>query len=79
MGYVNSSIEGLTTIRNFKMEHKLVQEFYEHQNYYTSASYTFHCCKFAFTFLIDLLGSFAFIIVLTFCLLLKGIRLSKLY
>lgn len=75
MGYVNSSIEGLATIRSFKKEDKLIKEFYQHQDCYISASYTYHCCKSGFYYLIDILNLMIFVAVLFICVFFKGINI----
>ncbi|RZB40851.1 ABC tran domain containing protein [Asbolus verrucosus] len=55
VGYMNATLEGLTTIRAAYAENILTEEFHHHQNIYISTSYTVQCCTFAFTFVLEIL------------------------
>jgi ATP-binding cassette subfamily C (CFTR/MRP) protein 4 len=51
IAYFDSALEGLTTIKAFQAENLLIDKFDEHQNLYTSASYSYLCCMRAFVFM----------------------------
>lgn len=56
IGYLNCSLDGLTTIRVHKESIPIMHnEFNNHQNLHTSANYTLKCCTRAFCFVLDLL------------------------
>ncbi|KAJ3652712.1 hypothetical protein Zmor_018652 [Zophobas morio] len=52
MGYINATLDGLTTIRTSRMENTLRKEFDRHQDLYASSSYMYACCEKAFLLLI---------------------------
>ncbi|CAG9767682.1 unnamed protein product [Ceutorhynchus assimilis] len=66
--HLNATLNGLTTIRAFKAERILRDEFDRHQDYHTSAWFMFIAASSSFGFYMDLL-CFAFITLITFSFL----------
>ncbi|CAH0557789.1 unnamed protein product [Brassicogethes aeneus] len=54
MSHINATIDGITTIRAYNMENKVKQEFENHLDMYTSASYMMICAIRTFGFILDM-------------------------
>ncbi|XP_060850595.1 probable multidrug resistance-associated protein lethal(2)03659 [Rhopalosiphum padi] len=68
-GYLNASLQGISTIRAFQAEDILSKEFDEHQDLHSSAWYLFISSSEAFGFSLDII-CFIYICILTFSFLI---------
>lgn len=67
VGHINSSLEGLTTIRAFRAQQILKDEFDKHQDLYTSAFLTLRITMYGFGFFMDFVNSlFTVMIIVRF-------------
>lgn len=70
IGHLNSSLEGIATIRAFKAQDVLKSEYDKHQDLYTSANYTSLISRGAFSFFMDFFSvSFTIYIITKFILM----------
>ncbi|XP_057653044.1 ATP-binding cassette sub-family C member 4-like [Diorhabda carinulata] len=69
--HLKATIEGLTTIRAFRAQAILTEEFDHHQDYHSSAYYMFIVASTAFGFYLDMFCA-AFLALLTFSFLFFG-------
>ncbi|XP_063924519.1 ATP-binding cassette subfamily C member 4-like [Zophobas morio] len=87
IGYINATLDGLTTIRTSRMQDTLRKEFDQHQDLYASCSYLYRCCEKAFHFVVatDEIFLLIFAIILFLALNDKtaaakiGLVLSQIY
>lgn len=64
IGHINATMEGLTTIRAFKAEQLVIEEFDKHQDNYNSAVFTSQLIVTAFDFFMSMLTCLATVIVI---------------
>ncbi|XP_055606101.1 ATP-binding cassette sub-family C member 4-like isoform X1 [Uranotaenia lowii] len=67
--HIATTLTGLPTIRSFKVQKLLMEEFDQHQNVNTGAGFMFHCGRIAFGLVLDALF-FLLLAVVTFTFLL---------
>ncbi|XP_030749663.1 multidrug resistance-associated protein 4-like [Sitophilus oryzae] len=69
IGHLNASVEGLTTIRAYKAEEVLKDEFDKHQDLANSSFYMMKTTRMAFGFVMDFMGAMfiLFIIIILLC------------
>lgn len=64
IGHINSSLEGLTTIRAFNAERDLKEEFDKHQDLFSSAFLTIRISMLGFSFYMDFISALFTIVVI---------------
>lgn len=74
IGYLNATLEGLSTVRASENQSIFVNEFDKHQNHYTSTNFMVLCTSRAFGLWLDLVAScYVTYVVLRFVLFSEGI------
>lgn len=74
IGYLNATLEGLSTVRASENQSIFVNEFDKHQNHYTSTNFMMLCTSRAFGLWLDLVAScYVTYVVLKFVLFSEGI------
>lgn len=68
VGHINSSLEGLTTVRAFGAQHILTNEFDKHQDLYTSALMTKKISMLGFAFAIEICSILLYMAILAWFL-----------
>lgn len=63
VGHINSSLEGLTTIRASEAENNIKNEFDRHHDLYSSAVLTLRLAKIGFDFFIDSFSALLTIVI----------------
>lgn len=77
IGYLNATLEGLSTVRASENQSIFVNEFDKHQNHYTSTNFMMVCTSRAFGLWLDLIAScYVTYVVLRFVLFSEGIFFS---
>lgn len=73
IGYLNATLEGLSTVRASENQSVFVNEFDKHQNHYTSTNFMMLCSSRAFGLWLDLVAScYVTFVVLRFVLFSEG-------
>lgn len=68
VGHINSSLEGLTTIRAFGAQQVLKNEFDRYQDLYTSASMTKKISMHVFSFAIEICSTLFYLAIISWFL-----------
>ncbi|KAI2474106.1 ATP binding cassette (ABC) transporter subfamily C member [Diabrotica virgifera virgifera] len=56
IGHLNAALEGVTTVRAYKAENMIIDEYERHQDVFTSAHYSLLCFKFGMGFYMSMLA-----------------------
>lgn len=80
IGYLNSTLEGLSTVRATENQTILRKEFDRHQDHFTSTNFMLICSTRAFGLWLDIMASlYVTFVVLRFVFFSEGIRQHSIF